>query len=85
MIMKRLLLLFAGLLIGLTSASATELHHQKKKTKIDKTKRYRYAQPIMFVERGVEFLVFPDGSFDFNTNPEVGLKLLLNESKSKKA
>ena len=68
--MKRLLLLFAGLLIGLTSASATELHHQKKKTKIDKTKRYRYAQPIMFVERGVEFLVFPDGSFDFNTNYE---------------
>ncbi|RCU57567.1 hypothetical protein DU428_07170 [Oceanihabitans sediminis] len=30
--------------------------------------RYSYAQPIMFVERGVEFLIFPDGSFDFNTN-----------------
>ena len=29
--------------------------------------RYNYAQPIQFVERGVEFLIFPDGSFDFNT------------------
>ncbi len=70
MIMKRLLLLFTGLLIGLTTVSATELNHQKQKTKLDKTKRYRYAQPIMFVERGIEFLVFPDGSFDFNTNYE---------------
>ncbi|MFD1613990.1 hypothetical protein [Gelatiniphilus marinus] len=68
--MKRSLLVFAGLLIGLTSASATELNHQDQKTKLDKTKRYRYAQPIMFIERGVEFLVFPDGSFDFNTNFE---------------
>lgn len=68
--MKRLVLLFAGLLIGLTSVSATELHHQKQKTKLDITKRYRYVQPIMFVERGIEFLVFPDGSFDFNTNYE---------------
>lgn len=68
--MKRLVLLFAGLLIGLTSVSATELHHQKQKTKLDITKRYRYAQPIVFVERGIEFLVFPDGSFDFNTNYE---------------
>ncbi|WP_156113418.1 hypothetical protein [Wocania ichthyoenteri] len=68
--MKRLLLLFTGLLIGLTTVSATELNHQDQKTKLNKTKRYRYAQPIMFAERGVEFLVFPDGSFDFNTNYE---------------
>ncbi|WP_341214524.1 hypothetical protein [uncultured Wocania sp.] len=68
--MKRLLLLFTGLLIGLTTVSATELNYQDQKTKLEKTKRYRYAQPIMFVERGIEFLVFPDGSFDFNTNYE---------------
>lgn len=30
--------------------------------------RYEFTQPIQFVERGVEFLIFPDGSFDFNTN-----------------
>ncbi len=66
--MKRLILLFAGLLIGLTTVSATELNHQKFESKLDIKKRYRYAQPIMFVERGVEFLIFPDGSFDFNTD-----------------
>ncbi len=66
--MKRLLLLCTGLLIGLTTVSATELNHKKQKTKLEKTKRYRYAQPIIFIERGVEFLIFPDGSFDFNTN-----------------
>ena len=68
MIMKRLLLVFASLLIGLTTASATEQHNQESITKFDKTKKYRFTQPIMFVERGVEFLIFPDGSFDFNTN-----------------
>lgn len=66
--MKRLVLLFAGLLIGLTTVSATELHHHKAEDNLDIKKRYRYAQPIIFVERGVEFLIFPDGSFDFNTN-----------------
>ncbi len=65
--MKRLVLLFAGLLIGLTTVSATELNHQKTENNLDITKHYRYAQPIMFVERGIEFLIFPDGSFDFNT------------------
>ena len=28
---------------------------------------YRNAEPIVFVERGVEFYVFPNGEFDFNT------------------
>lgn len=28
---------------------------------------YRNADPIMFIERGVEFYVFPNGDFDFNT------------------
>ncbi|MDP5157127.1 MAG: hypothetical protein NWQ07_00945 [Flaviramulus sp.] len=66
--MKRLVLLFAGLLIGLTTASATEQTNQKPGDNLDISKRYRYAQPIVFMERGVEFLIFPDGSFDFNTH-----------------
>ena len=37
-----------------------------------KHKKKRYAQPIMFVKRGIEFLIFPDGSFDFNTNIDDG-------------
>lgn len=68
--MKRFLLLFATVLVGLTSASATTPNHQNQKSKLDKANRYRYAQPIRFIERDVEFLVFPDGSFDFNTNYE---------------
>ena len=37
-----------------------------------KHKKKRYAQPIMFVKRGIEFLIFPDGSFDFNNNIDDG-------------
>ena len=66
--MKRAVLLFASLLIGLTTASASEIHTTHDGTSVDKNKRYRYAQPIVFIERGVEFLIFPDGTFDFNTN-----------------
>ncbi|WP_298238318.1 hypothetical protein [uncultured Algibacter sp.] len=66
--MKKRLLLFTMLLMGLTVVSATNQHnhesdHHKKNKNFD-----RYAQPIIFMERGVEFLIFPDGSFDFNTN-----------------
>lgn len=28
---------------------------------------YRYAEPIVFMERGIEFMVLPNGEFDFNT------------------
>ena len=57
------------MLIGLTSATAAEKIDISAEMSEDLgiTKRYRYTQPIMFVERGVEFLVFPNGEFDFNT------------------
>ncbi len=32
---------------------------------------YRDAEPIIFRERGIEFMLFPDGAFDFNTRPAV--------------
>lgn len=57
--MKRLVLLFAGLLIGLTTASAQ--NHQKYN-------KHHFTEPITFIEGGIEFLIFPDGSFDYNTN-----------------
>ncbi len=68
--MKTLVQLFTVLLVGLTTVSAAEKIDTAKQGEDIITKRYRYAQPIQFVERGVEFLVFPDGSFDFNTNVE---------------
>ena len=32
---------------------------------------YRDAEPIIFRERGIEFMLFPNGEFDFNTRPSV--------------
>ena len=66
--MKKTLLLFTALLMGLTTVSGTtatdyDVGHLKKGDKFN-----RYAQPIVFMERGIEFLVFPDGRFDFDTN-----------------
>ena len=66
--MKTKLLFTAMVLIGLTSANATTTNVVTQGEDLINTARYRYAEPIMFMERGVEFLIFPDGSFDFNTN-----------------
>lgn len=66
--MKKLVLLFTGLLMGLTTVTATE---QVKLSSLNDDlifNRYNLNEPIQFKERGVEFLIFPDGSFDFNTN-----------------
>lgn len=66
--MKKLVLLFTGVLMTLTAVTAAEKTTATQVGEDLITTRYSYAQPIQFVERGVEFLVFPDGSFDFNTN-----------------
>ena len=34
-----------------------------------KTTRYSFDEPISFTERGIEFFVFANGEFDFNTRP----------------
>ncbi|NNE32218.1 MAG: hypothetical protein HKN40_07605 [Winogradskyella sp.] len=65
--MKKMVLLFTGMLMGLTSVTAAEQNSATQSNDLDITSRYRYTQPILFVERGVEFLIFADGSFDFNT------------------
>ncbi|WP_299117001.1 hypothetical protein [uncultured Winogradskyella sp.] len=66
--MKKVILLLAVMLTGLTTATAAEKTSATLEKGLDFTSRYRYAQPIVFVERGVEFLIFADGSFDFNTD-----------------
>ncbi|MBJ6368816.1 hypothetical protein [Snuella sedimenti] len=68
--MKKLVLFFSGLLMSITTITAletTNLNHEKPS---DISKRYSYAQPIAFMERGIAFLIFPDGSFDFNTHSD---------------
>lgn len=38
---------------------------------------YRDAEPIIFRERGIEFMLFPNGEFDFNTRPS-GPRYMIN-------
>ncbi|NNK88763.1 MAG: hypothetical protein HKO90_10805 [Flavobacteriaceae bacterium] len=65
--MKKVTLIIALVVIGMIPATAAEKHSDVDGKDLRITKRYRYTQPIMFVERGVEFLIFPSGEFDFNT------------------
>ncbi len=65
--MKKQVLFIALMLLGLTSATATTTGYVVSNGEDFNTARYRFAEPIVFIERGVEFLIFPDGSFDFNT------------------
>ena len=68
--MKKLVQVFTVLLIGLTTVTAAGQVSAKRGNDLNNTTRYRFAEPIVFIERGVEFLIFPDGSFDFNTEIE---------------
>lgn len=56
--MKNLYLIFAFLSLGFSATAATHSFDT----------RYR-GEAFIFVERGVEFAVFPDGQFDFFFNP----------------
>jgi hypothetical protein len=65
--MKKITLLVASIfLIGSGVANATEKNNRR--FPVD----FRNADPIVFTERGVEFYIFPDGQFDFNTRPSNG-------------
>ncbi|RKS02708.1 hypothetical protein C8C84_2433 [Flavobacterium sp. 102] len=59
LIMKKITLLVATVLLVGNVVNATDLRT-----------RYSFDEPISFVERGIEFFVFPNGDFDFNTRPQ---------------
>jgi hypothetical protein len=69
--MKKITLLVAGLLLTGTLAQASG----KNNFSADNNKTYsayydyRDAAPVVFNERGIEFMVFLTGEFDFNTQP----------------
>lgn len=65
--MKKQVLLFTALLIGLTTVTANEIVTVITADDLSISNN-SYAQPIIFMERGIEFMIFPNGSFDFNTN-----------------
>ncbi|MHA7058864.1 hypothetical protein ACWGOQ_0016690 [Aquimarina sp. M1] len=63
--MKKMILFIAAMvLVG----TATQAADQKISDQVDRvSKRYRYAQPIVFVEGGITFFVYPNGEIDFKT------------------
>jgi hypothetical protein len=66
MIMKTITLLVASIVLFGTTAKASVIINTTDKV----TNRYNANEPISFIERGIEFFVFPNGDFDFNTRPQ---------------
>lgn len=65
--MKTITFLVANLLLIGTTANATTVNTMVLD---EKRTHYNENEPISFVERGIEFFVFLNGDFDFNTRPE---------------
>lgn len=66
--MKKITLLVASILFVGNIANAETTHYLGDKNFIA---NFDMDEPIAFVERGITFYVFPDGQFDFNTEPTV--------------
>lgn len=65
--MKKITILVASMLLLVTTVKANELVLADFSKKEGLTSRYRFMQPIKFVERGVEFFIYPNGELDFST------------------
>ena len=65
--MKKITLLVASILLVGSVANASEII---KKSGEEKRTRFSFDEPISFTERGIEFFVFPNGEFDFNTRTD---------------
>ena len=63
--MKTILLFITSMLLNITFVTASDIKHEKKGNHLNINTRYSNAQPIIFLENDLEFLLFPDGSFDF--------------------
>ena len=65
--MKKITLLVASILLVVSVANASEVIKTFGEERSD---NYSFDEPISFTERGIEFFVFPNGEFDFNTRPD---------------
>ena len=65
--MKKITLLVASILLVGSVANASEII---KISGEERRNNYSFDEPISFTERGIEFFVFPNGDFDFNTRPD---------------
>jgi hypothetical protein len=66
MIMKKITFLVANILLLGSVANASGV----KDSGEERRGQFSYDEPISFTERGIEFFVFPNGEFDFNTRPQ---------------
>lgn len=69
--MKKITLLVASIFVfgGSVVNAAEKIDFSvERRSPVD----FRNADPIVFTERGIEFFIFPDGQFDFNTRPSAG-------------
>jgi len=64
---KKITLLVASFFLVGSMAAASENPVFSDNTTIA---RFSFDEPISFTERGIEFFVFPNGEFDFNTRPD---------------
>jgi hypothetical protein len=67
LIMKKITLLVASVLLLGNFAKASEIIKIADERFVT---RFSFDEPISFTERGIEFFVFPNGDFDFNTRPD---------------
>lgn len=65
--MRTITLLVASILLTTGLANAQE--RRISNTSLSTT-RFSFDEPISFTERGIEFFVFTNGDFDFNTRPD---------------
>ena len=65
--MKKITLLVASILLLGNVAKASDV---KKFDEGNDRHEFNIDEPIVFTERGIEFFVFTNGDFDFNTRPE---------------
>ena len=82
--MRKITLLVASIfLLGGGAANAAEkiAFSVEKKSSVD----YKRAKPIVFIERGVEFFLFPDGQLDFNARPTTGRDMYYNSNSRRDA
>ena len=68
--MKKITILVASFLLVGSMAKASEKPVFSDNNENRMTARFSFDEPISFVERGIEFFVFPNGEFDFNTRPQ---------------
>lgn len=70
--MKKITLIVASIFLAGSMAKASEnpVFSDNTGKGPERIVHYNEAEPIQFNERGIEFFVFPNGDFDFNTRPE---------------